>query len=738
MICAPWASDVPAAFPKGDKKVVTTSNLNANSDYFIESDEGKNELYKYLQEVGFSKICDNQLKGGGLHSLASSVDVTVNKLDTNSDSPNLKTVRLSSSSTKKHSINHLGIEYDLKTYQGKVVETLAQQKPYFGTIYDNLKKIGWTSQYEKTLKATLICAPWAQDVPQAFEENKKCRLQDFTLLKENVDYFVESESGKSILINYLKRFGFNRSCPIDMDSNKKRKHVVSQEAETDSIPLKFKAISPQNPCYRAADPSKAIIRHISDVQSPEISSIPMVASCADVDYDDLQAIMSLQSPTADDRVVSENEEQCELYYFLLRGERDIGKILSYLRPLGWTWNYPNKRLAALGYNVIYLRPGCTIADEAKLIRDEDIFYSADELVEYLMNQFGIKTDIVDKLAPRRITRHGKSSDTSNRDPVVAGSPPVVLSKASNVINRNRESKENLDNEETLSILDRINIAKNNLNLLTVGQVTRDTECCLAPIERSGSLKIIMDEIVDALENARGSAIYVCGSPGVGKTLTVLTAIKELSCRYDRQVKVNRSIRASHSPRNSSSYADSTIEPLGFNVVLLNGADLIRAQEAFVLIAEAMKLFNGTAYRSDSMHLIYDHFRRAGAAVDFAGIGGSSSRKNSCTPPMTVLGIDELDLVHKDVLAHLMRCSCMAPSSLVLLGIGNNITLLRQSAAVQVVFEPYSPQELTSILNRSTANIFTRNAAALLVGKVIRNNKGSPLVAFPHYQLPRKA
>ena len=282
---------------------------------------------------------------------------------------------------------------------------------------------------------------------------------------------------------------------------------------------------------------------------------------------------------------------------------------------------------------------------------------------------------------------------------------------------------NLDKGEALSILDRINIAKKNLQLLTVGPVTRDTESCLAPIERSGSLKIIIGEIVNALENARGSAIYVCGSPGVGKTLTVLTALKELTCLNDRQVKVKR-----------YPYADSSTEFLGFNVVLLNGAGLTFRKEAFVLIAEALKLIKGTA---DSMSLIFDHFRRAGAAVDFAGIGGSSSRKNCCTP-MTVLAIEELDLVHKDVLAHLMRCSCMVPSSLVLLGIGNNITLLRQSAAVQVVFEPYSQQELISILNRSTANIFTRNAAALLVGKVIRNNKGSTLVAFPYHQLPRKA
>jgi hypothetical protein len=351
-----------------------------------------------------------------------------------------------------------------------------------------------------------------------------------------------------------------------------------------------------------------------------------------------------------------------------------------------------------------------------------IFYSADELVEYLLNQFGIKTDIVDELAPRRITRYGKSSDTFHRDPV-AGSPLVVLSKASNVIDRNGENKENLDKGETLSILDRIAIAKNNLHLMTVGQVTRGTESCLAPIERSSSLKIIMDEIIDALENARGAAIYVCGSPGVGKTLTVLTALKELACRYDQQVNLNRSIRANHSPSNSSSYARRSTEMLGFNVVILNGADLTIAHTAFVLIAEEMNLFNDTAHRSDSMHLIFEHFRRGGAALDFSAIGDScSSNKKNCTP-MTVLVIDELDLVHKDVLAHLMRCSCMAPSSLVLLGIGNNITLLRQSAAVQVVFEPYSSHELTSILNRSTANIFTRNAVALLVGKVLRNNKG---------------
>ena len=735
VICAPWAlENAPAAFPTANKKTVTTSSLNVNSDYFLDSDEGKTEMYKYLLEVGFARICDKQLKDGRLRSLASSIDAA-DKLGKSSDSPNLKKARLSSSSTKKHSVNHLGVEYDLNTYQGKVVEILAQQKPYFGVIYDNLKKLGWTSHYEKTLKATLICAPWAQDVPEAFEENKKCRLQNFTLLKENVDYFVDSECGKKALIDYLQCFGFNRSLPIDMDSNKKRKHVVSQEVDTDSIPLKFKAISPQNPCYRAADPSKAIIRHISDVQSPEISSIPVIASCEDLDYDDLQAIMSLQSPTADDRVVSENEERCEFFHLLLRGERDIGKILSYLRPLGWTWNFPNKRLAALGYSVIYLRPGCSMADEAKLIRHEDIFYSADELVEYLLNQFGIKTDIVDELAPRRITRYGKSSDTFHRDPV-AGSPLVVLSKASNVIVGNGENKENLDKGETLSILDRIAIAKNNLHLMTVGQVTRGTESCLAPIERSGSLKIIVDEIIDALENARGAAIYVCGSPGVGKTLTVLTALKELACRYDQQVNLNRSIRANHSPSNSSSYARSSTELLGFNVVILNGADLTIAHTAFVLIAEEMNLFNDTAHRSDSMHLIFEHFRRGGAAVDFAAIGDScSSNKKNCTP-MTVLAIDELDLVHKDVLAHLMRCSCMVPSSLVLLGIGNNITLLRQSAAVQVVFEPYSSHELTSILNRSTANIFTRNAAALLVGKVLRNNKGSTLVASPHYQFPR--
>lgn len=130
-------------------------------------------------------------------------------------------------------------------------------------------------------------------------------------------------------------------------------------------------------------------------------------------------------------------------------------------------------------------------------------------------------------------------------------------------------------------------------------------------------------------------------------------------------------------------------------------------------------------------MVCDHFKTQGQAVALGearpgGLtlrGGAQSSSKQKRVPMTVLVIDELDMANKTVLATLVRIATSNASSLILIGMGNLITLLDTtgSAVTRFVFKPYDVAALQGILKSIVGGLFQHEAVLLLACRVCKNN-----------------
>jgi len=191
------------------------------------------------------------------------------------------------------------------------------------------------------------------------------------------------------------------------------------------------------------------------------------------------------------------------------------------------------------------------------------------------------------------------------------------------------------------------------------------------------------------------------------------------------------------------------------VVCLNGAHLRKKRDAYVTLLEQLRI--PVDSRTDVAQCVADYFSCQGQGVALTlpaelGVGvqdrqGGSSADSSPSQAdfkgrskkrraMTVLVVDEIDMADEAFVAHLMALSSSDSdsdnrSSLVLLGLGNNITLLSSmrdrhpgvSLPEQLVFRHYDLASLQAIVQAATADLFDGNSRKMLASKVMKSFKG---------------
>lgn len=187
------------------------------------------------------------------------------------------------------------------------------------------------------------------------------------------------------------------------------------------------------------------------------------------------------------------------------------------------------------------------------------------------------------------------------------------------------------------------------------------------VGRESELKTIRGFVSRCIEAGQGDSIYICGSPGTGKSLCVDSVCTALCGRAVQRIDINAMVLTR--PQDIYKQILSRIDP-----------GRVPANDSPLASAEALR---GCFF------------------------GGSRRGKGNC---MTVCVIDEIDALlsrAQTVLYRLFEWPKQAGSSLILIGISNNIDLtdrflprLRARACEPrlLVFEPYSHPQLRTILN----------------------------------------
>jgi len=246
---------------------------------------------------------------------------------------------------------------------------------------------------------------------------------------------------------------------------------------------------------------------------------------------------------------------------------------------------------------------------------------------------------------------------------------------------------------------------NSLNTIDRGKVEKMGTAARAKLE---GVNRFLDEIVGNDENVLN--IYVCGSPGLGKTLCIEKVLRGLEARLEAET-----ISVPHS--NSI--------PV-FKVIRLQGTTVQTSNEFYNVLATRLHLQSG-----DPRSAVLSLFRSP------SGIG-TCRQKNSTT----VLFIDEIDRAPIAAIREVLEIAGAAVRqseeeeeswvkagpyncNVIVIGAANNrlfcenvgISYCAQQCIYRCCFEPYDSKPLFNILKRRTEGLFDYSALKLLSLKV---------------------
>jgi hypothetical protein len=235
------------------------------------------------------------------------------------------------------------------------------------------------------------------------------------------------------------------------------------------------------------------------------------------------------------------------------------------------------------------------------------------------------------------------------------------------------------------------------------------------VGRETEYNAIKETILEAIEKGQGAGVYACGTPGLGKTLVVMCAIRD-SLRELSSATLKGS--------TSSSSAAKKVDPFKF----INMGVTKEAKVVFDHIATALGYFDD------------DRNKHADAEKwVIKKLSTPVTKKSSKSHIPTVIFIDEIDDVARDAVAKLMRIACTKQyvngdavnySSLILLGAGNNVqfgsTDMTFPSPEKIVFKPYEPDDLYNIMKSQTNGLFDQNTLICFSRKISANCGGNSI------------
>jgi cell division control protein 6 len=269
--------------------------------------------------------------------------------------------------------------------------------------------------------------------------------------------------------------------------------------------------------------------------------------------------------------------------------------------------------------------------------------------------------------------------------------------------------------------------------LHLSSATMDTGSTTV-LGRSSEQKSLHSFLTDCLDNHQGGCMYICGSPGTGKTLSVQRTIQELTgisiASRQSSSSSNRRFEHKHHSHHTDSamnvpYAATKVSYLNaLSIANGSSASMSRALHHRILVALGKIAPDSSLPSLSNAETQAKKLRETLVPTAVATVNNNKTKKNKKKNKnkkkkrMIILVIDEIDgLLTRDptVLYQLFEWPHMTGSRLILIGIANarNLTdrflphLQKRNADPKVlIFSPYSKDQLLQILKQRCAHIDT--------------------------------
>jgi hypothetical protein len=446
---------------------------------------------------------------------------------------------------------------------------------------------------------------------------------------------------------------------------------------------------------------------------------------------------------------------------------DVFQILH--DQFGWRYQYisdatrlPNGE-KALGRDRIYFREGMTFSTP-HMVYNMDYFLNEECVLQYVRSELLQQTLPSTELSPSsrpRSTRSGKVLDlgaqgttitagvTVNEagSPILAArrgaprkstahSPPSSAGSDGDAHKRARTCSFDEDLSAAApqtkkgkvaapTVRERAEAALRDLNQAAYQSAYSGGACAAdVPTERAEEHLLLLNYVQQALSEGQGGVIYLQGLAGMGKTTTAVNVLDHVA---QQRVAV---LKASGYRAAGSS---SSVPPLGYNVVWLNGSGLGLGDLKQIAL-EVIPSYSGpelTAARAEEkvrerfacvaapvvLEGVDEKYRHSAAQSGHKASGGGKNRP----VPMTVLVIDEMDSMQRPLLHKLLSWGNRETSSLLLLGIGNTASsradLFKNAVMNTIDFAAYDEAKLKSIVHRLSHGVFQEAALQFLAKRV---------------------
>jgi Cdc6-like AAA superfamily ATPase len=276
-----------------------------------------------------------------------------------------------------------------------------------------------------------------------------------------------------------------------------------------------------------------------------------------------------------------------------------------------------------------------------------------------------------------------------------------------------------------TVRERAEAALRDLNLAAYQSAYSGGACAAeVPTERAEEHLLLLKYVQQALGEGQGGVIYLQGLAGMGKTTTAVNVLDHVAQQRMAVLKAS-GYRAAGS--------SSSVPPLGYNVVWLNGSGLGLGDLKQIAL-EVIPSYSGpelTAARAEEkvrerfacvaapvvLEGVDEKYRHSAAQSGYKASGGGKNRP----VPMTVLVIDEMDSMHRPLLHKLLAWGNRETSSLLLLGIGNTASsradLFKNAVMNTIDFAAYDEAKLKSIVHRLSHEVFQEAALQFLAKRV---------------------
>eukprot|EP01035_Chromulina_nebulosa_P019402 gene19402-25275_t len=570
----------------------------------------------------------------------------------------------------------------------------------FNELWPLLKEIGWLSLTADSGYVTV--PPWTK---AKYIDTKT------SLYEKNRDYFIDNDD----VVSYIKKHGLTKAkSPATPPSPRRRVKTVNKDndiTKSDTIYSKTVTKKPNKPSNSKPVSSKATNININYNSESCFSK------------EELEIM----------KVIAEVDQKKSYV---------LPHIVPYLVDLGW------RVVESNGMGNVYLphwnvfKGKCFKVGDFKYLPTVDYFYK-DEVVPYILKN-GLKR-VEDSNHARGRNREVCQTSQESREGLVPKAVKSVKRKMTDVLTVQSPQLSEMSNQSDFNLNEvsskRVRVSHKdkhsapydhlysivndqyqspmsnaNYDLLSIDSINSfessmgNEESTLESdikkvirrfssnsgevIGRDSELNTIIGQISSCFESRHGCMYMVCGAPGQGKSFTVQAALKKLS-------------KGHH-----------------FNHIHMQGPSQTDGKFFFQTLHDRLQLSSSAS--GNFKEIVMSHFdcKPNVEVSDNIYQTNSVNKSNDKVVEMTILTVDEFDMLSPTVIEDLKQITGRSNCALTVIGTSNDISFGHQHEIETVVFSNYTdPDTFVKIINRDAAGLFEDKAALFIAKKVLGSMKG---------------